>query len=70
MGGKLSEEFQAITDIGEDVLVLCDKCDYSSNLEISQNVCKEKDICFCTAPYPGTTCLSSISSDCPCRDPL
>lgn len=35
MGGTLSEEFQAITDIGEDTLVLCDKCDYSSNLEVS-----------------------------------
>lgn len=36
MGGSLSEEFQAITDIGEDTLVLCDSCTYASNLEISQ----------------------------------
>lgn len=35
MGGSLSEEFQAVTDIGEDTLVLCDKCDYSSNIEVS-----------------------------------
>ena len=35
MGGFLSEEFQAITDTGEDILVLCDKCDYSSNIEVS-----------------------------------
>lgn len=28
MGGSLSEEFQAITDTGEDILVLCDGCDY------------------------------------------
>lgn len=35
MGGTLSEEFQAVTDIGEDVLVLCDKCDYASNMEIA-----------------------------------
>lgn len=41
MGGLLSEKFQAITDIGEDVLVLCDSCDYSSNLEISKNVSTE-----------------------------
>src|SRR5574344_791436 len=34
MGGTLSEEFQAVTDIGEDVLVLCDKCGYASNLEV------------------------------------
>ena len=38
MGGSLSEEYQAITDIGEDVIVLCDKCDYASNLEVSEVV--------------------------------
>ncbi len=43
MGGLLSEEFHAITDIGEDVLVLCDSCEYSSNLEVSQNVSKEQE---------------------------
>lgn len=38
MGGILSEEFHAVTDIGEDTLVLCNRCDYSSNLEISANI--------------------------------
>lgn len=38
MGGLLSEEFQAVTEIGEDVLVLCDKCDYASNIEVSEVV--------------------------------
>lgn len=42
MGGLLSEEFQAITDTGEDILVLCDNCDYSSNIEVSK--CVEKEI--------------------------
>lgn len=41
MGGLLSEEFQAETEVGEDVLVLCDKCDFSSNLEISQHINKD-----------------------------
>lgn len=35
MGGTLSEEYQAITDIGEDILVLCDKCEYASNMEVA-----------------------------------
>ncbi len=35
MGGKLSEEYQAVTDIGEDTLVLCDKCAFSSNIEVA-----------------------------------
>lgn len=39
MGGLLSEEFQAITDVGEDILVLCDQCDYASNIEVSK--CEE-----------------------------
>lgn len=34
MGGLLSEEFQAITDIGEDTLVLCESCGLSTNIEI------------------------------------
>ncbi len=42
MGGMLSEEFQAITDIGEDTVVLCDKCDYASNIEVS--LCKNEII--------------------------
>jgi len=42
MGGLLSEEFHAVTDIGEDTLVLCDSCDYSSNLEIGTNGNKQE----------------------------
>ena len=41
MGGLLSEEFQAETEIGEDTLVLCDKCDFSSNLEITKHISKD-----------------------------
>ncbi len=37
MGGTLSEEYQAVTDIGEDTLVLCDKCDYAVNMEVASN---------------------------------
>lgn len=42
MGGTLSEEFQAVTDIGEDTLVLCENCDYSSNIEVSTSMIMEK----------------------------
>lgn len=42
MGGFLSEEFQAVTDIGEDTLVICDHCDYASNLEVSTCKLMEK----------------------------
>ena len=42
MGGLLSEEFQAITDIGEDVVVFCQKCGLSTNEEICE--CKSENI--------------------------
>lgn len=38
MGGLLSEEYQAISSIGEDIVVGCEKCDFSSNLEITEVV--------------------------------
>ncbi len=41
MGGKLSEEYQAVTEIGEDTLVLCDKCAFSSNIEVAPVKTKE-----------------------------
>lgn len=42
MGGSLSEEYQAITDIGEDTVVLCDSCDFSSNLEVTEHICEKE----------------------------
>ncbi len=41
MGGLLSEEFQAITPIGEDTVVYCKHCDFASNLEITPVVLKD-----------------------------
>lgn len=60
MGGSLSEEYQAITDIGEDVLVLCKDCDYAANLEIAQTVSslqqdeEEKEIEMVHTPHQAT----------------
>lgn len=33
MGGSASEEFLAMTDVGEDTFVACDTCDYAANVE-------------------------------------
>ena len=43
MGGLLSEEFQALSPIGEDIIVKCDGCDFSSNIEVAEVVSKEID---------------------------
>ncbi|MBQ6840565.1 MAG: proline--tRNA ligase [Bacilli bacterium] len=61
MGGTLSEEFQAVCDIGEDVLVLCDKCGLATNIEVCECVdnmeesteeYKEKELLY--TPMVGT----------------
>lgn len=44
MGGLLSEEFQAVTDIGEDTLVLCNSCDFSSNIEVAPCVSESVEL--------------------------
>ncbi len=60
MGGSLSEEYQAVTDIGEDTLVLCENCDYATNLEISEcispmiNEEKEKKLELIETPHKET----------------
>lgn len=43
MGGLLSEEFQAVTPLGEDILVLCDNCDFASNIEVAELISKPAD---------------------------
>lgn len=43
MGGLLSEEFQAITPLGEDVLTFCDSCDFASNIEVAPCVAEKPD---------------------------
>ena len=40
MGGLLSEEFQAISPIGEDILVLGEDTGYASNLEVAEHIGK------------------------------
>lgn len=61
MGGTLSEEFQAVCDIGEDVLVLCEHCGLATNIEVCECVdnteestaeYKEKELLY--TPNVGT----------------
>jgi len=36
MGGKIAHEFMYLTPIGEDTLILCDKCGYMANRQIAR----------------------------------
>ncbi|MDF2890540.1 MAG: proline--tRNA ligase [Clostridia bacterium] len=35
MGGKVSHEYMLLSDVGEDTIVLCERCDYKANMEIA-----------------------------------
>lgn len=61
MGGSLSEEFQAICDIGEDLLVICEDCGYATNIEVCEcpqvktfNPVAEKEKKLLYTPNVGT----------------
>lgn len=43
MGGKVSHEFMAVTPAGEDSLVICPECHYSSNSEVAVSEKEEND---------------------------
>ncbi len=43
MGGKVSHEFMAVTPAGEDSLIICPNCHYSSNSEVAVSVKEEND---------------------------
>lgn len=38
IGGKISHEFMVIAKDGEDKILVCQKCDWAGNLEISKNI--------------------------------
>ncbi|WP_075877140.1 proline--tRNA ligase [Merdibacter massiliensis] len=67
MGGLLSEEFQAITNIGEDIVVGCENCDFSSNLEITEVVDTANDATDEMLPYemvetPNARTIEEVAS--------
>lgn len=43
MGGKVADEFQLLTDVGEDSIVICDGCGYTANMEVARCVKDEND---------------------------
>ncbi len=43
MGGKVADEFQLLTEIGEDSIVICDACGYTANMEVAKAIKDEND---------------------------
>ena len=46
MGGSVAHEFQLLTDIGEDSIVMCDDCKYTANMEVAKSVIDKNDHVF------------------------
>lgn len=66
MGGLLSEEFQAVSPIGEDILVLSDDNTYASNLEIAENanriISNEEFLEYEKVHTPNAKTIEEVSS--------
>lgn len=41
MGGSVAHEYMLLTPVGEDSIVLCDKCGYKANMEVAVSVREE-----------------------------
>lgn len=48
MGGSLSHEYHYVADAGEDTLLKCPKCEFTSNAEFSDDACPK-----CSSPKLG-----------------
>lgn len=66
MGGLLSEEYQAVTGIGEDVLVLGEDSGYASNLEVAENIARlvsnEDELKIEKVHTPNAKTIDEVSS--------
>ena len=67
MGGLLSEEFQAITDIGEDIVVTCESCDLATNIEICpcsrETVSDEEELAIEEINTPNCGTIADIENN-------
>lgn len=63
MGGKVAHEFMLPTEIGEDTLVVCDECDYRSNMEVAPCITENaarSDAELTMIPTPGTKTIEAL----------
>jgi prolyl-tRNA synthetase len=64
MGGDVAHEFQVLTDVGEDRIAVCTKCDYRANLEkASRRIAQAGSADGVPAPTPIATPNASSIDD-------
>jgi prolyl-tRNA synthetase len=65
MGGSLAHEYMYLTPVGEDTLVLCDKCGYAANRQIARfkkpGVEKEEERAVERVATPGITTIEQLA---------
>jgi len=65
IGGSFSHEFMVTADTGEDVILSCDKCDYSANRERAETIPGENKIFsgykIELVPTPGKRTVDEVS---------
>jgi len=65
MGGKIAHEFMYLTPIGEDTLILCDKCGYMANRQIARfqkpTPMEEKPRPIEKVATPGVTTIEGLA---------
>lgn len=66
MGGSQAHEFMVLNPAGEDVLVLCETCDYAANRQIAivpkADPAPEDGLPLEEVATPGTTTIASLAS--------
>jgi prolyl-tRNA synthetase len=66
MGGSLAHEFMVLNPAGEDVLVLCQACDYAANRQIAvvpkPAPAAEETLALEEVATPGTTTIASLAA--------
>ena len=66
MGGTMAHEFMALTEVGEDTLIICDACDYRANRQIATFAKPEPDRADAAAleevHTPGVDTIASLAA--------
>ena len=62
MGGDVAHEFQVLTDVGEDRLVFCTKCDYKANMEKATRQLPPSAAASASVPAPAPVSTPGVTS--------
>jgi len=67
MGGKVTQEFMLLSDIGEDSLAICGECDFRSNMEAAECIVKNgafEEALLKKISTPGIRTIEDLANFC------